>query len=70
MREGALGAVLTGVFATRAVADKLVSEGKPLGVIDGSWSLLIGQLVAVAVTAAGKRTVEARAFRYVPAARA
>ena len=48
---GTLGAVLTGVFATRAVADKAVAEGKALGVIDGSWSLFTGQLVAVAVTA-------------------
>jgi len=48
--SGTLGAILTGVFATRAVADPLVSAGKPLGVIDGSWNLLIGQIVAVGVT--------------------
>jgi ammonium transporter, Amt family len=49
---GTLGAILTGVFATRQVADPgLVSGGgNPVGLVDGSTSLLIGQLVAVAVT--------------------
>ena len=47
---GILGAVLTGVFATRAVLD--VSEnGTKIGLIEsGSASLVIGQIVAVAVT--------------------
>ncbi len=48
---GTLGAILTGIFATREVADvALVSQGKPVGLIDGNFNLLIGQLVAVAVT--------------------
>jgi Amt family ammonium transporter len=48
---GTLGAVLTGVFATREVADvALVSGGKPVGLIDGNISLLVGQVVAVLVT--------------------
>jgi len=47
---GALGAILTGVFATRACWD--VSGGVPIGLIEsgGDSSLLIGQLVAVLVT--------------------
>lgn len=48
--SGTLGAILTGVFATRAVADPAVSQGQPLGLIDGSVNLLIGQVVAVAIT--------------------
>ena len=32
---GTLGAILTGVFATRAVTDPAVSGGKPLGLIEG-----------------------------------
>jgi Amt family ammonium transporter len=48
---GTLGAVLTGVFATRDVCDKaLVSKGLPVGLIDGDIKLLVGQLVATAVT--------------------
>jgi Amt family ammonium transporter len=46
---GTLGAVLTGVFATRAVNDFL-GEGAPLGLLDGNVSLVIGQIVAVIVT--------------------
>ncbi|MGC6463918.1 MAG: ammonium transporter [Pirellulaceae bacterium] len=45
---GIVGAVLTGVFATRAVND--VNEGAAVGLIDGNASLIIGQLVAVLVT--------------------
>ncbi|MCL4201178.1 MAG: ammonium transporter [Pirellulaceae bacterium] len=45
---GTLGAVLTGVFATRACWN--IDEGNPLGVIEGSTRILVGQLVAVAVT--------------------
>ncbi len=44
---GTLGALLTGVFATRAVSD--LNHGKPLGLWEGG-SLLKGQLVATAVT--------------------
>ncbi len=44
---GTLGALLTGVFATRAVQD--LNDGQPLGLIEGG-SLLKGQLVATAVT--------------------
>jgi ammonium transporter, Amt family len=48
---GTLGAVLTGVFATVEVCDTaLVSDGKPVGLIDGRGELLIGQLVAVVIT--------------------
>jgi Amt family ammonium transporter len=44
---GTLGAVLTGVFATRACWD--VAEGQPLGMLEGG-TVMKGQLVAVAVT--------------------
>ena len=44
---GTLGAVLTGVFATRACWD--IAGGEPLGMIE-SGSVMTGQLVAVAVT--------------------
>src|SRR6476659_5454404 len=48
---GTLGAILTGVFATVQVCDTaLVSDGKPVGLIDGRAELLVGQLVAVGVT--------------------
>jgi Amt family ammonium transporter len=48
---GTLGAILTGVFATKHVCDTtLVSDGKAVGLIDGRTELLIGQLVAVGVT--------------------
>jgi Amt family ammonium transporter len=48
---GTLGALLTGVFATREVADVgLVSKGNPVGLIDGNPQLIVGQLVAVLVT--------------------
>jgi len=48
---GTLGAILTGVFATVQVADPaLVSDGKPVGLIDGRTQLLVGQLAAVAIT--------------------
>ena len=45
---GILGAVLTGVFATRAVQN--VAGGEAVGLVDGNASLLIGQVVAVLVT--------------------
>lgn len=47
---GTLGAVLTGVFATRAAADVSVSAGKPLGLIDGETKLLLAQVAAAAIT--------------------
>ncbi len=49
---GTLGAILTGVFATREVADPVLitGGGKPLGLVDGNSSLLIGQLAAVGIT--------------------
>jgi ammonium transporter, Amt family len=48
---GTLGALLTGVFATVHVCDTaLVSDGKPVGLIDGRSQLLIGQLVAIVIT--------------------
>ncbi len=47
---GTLGAVLTGVFASRACWD--VSGGEPIGLIESGFNptLLIGQIVAVLVT--------------------
>jgi Amt family ammonium transporter len=48
---GALGMALTGVFATRDVADPAISLGAPLGLVDGSAGLMAGQLVATAVAA-------------------
>lgn len=49
---GTLGAILTGIFATREVCDPaLVSGGgNPVGLIDGNASLIVGQLVAVVIT--------------------
>lgn len=44
---GTLGAVLTGVFATRAVSD--MAEGQPLGLFEGG-GILGGQIAAVVVT--------------------
>jgi ammonium transporter, Amt family len=44
---GTLGAILTGVFATRAAWD--IGAGKPLGLIEGG-TVITGQLVAVGVT--------------------
>jgi Amt family ammonium transporter len=48
---GTLGAILTGVFATVHVCDPgLVSKYQPVGLVDGRPQLLLGQLVAIAVT--------------------
>jgi ammonium transporter, Amt family len=44
---GTLGALLTGVFATRAVSN--LASGKPLGLIEGG-SVMTGQVVAVVAT--------------------
>lgn len=45
---GTLGAILTGVFATRACWN--IDEGHALGLIEGETRVFIGQLVATAVT--------------------
>jgi len=45
---GTLGAILTGVFATRAVNN--LDNGNPLGLIEGGNRLIMGQLAATAVT--------------------
>ena len=49
---GTLGAILTGVFATRHVADPLLvsNGGETVGLVDGNSSLLVGQLVAIGIT--------------------
>ncbi|MDX1961790.1 MAG: ammonium transporter [Pirellulales bacterium] len=57
---GTLGAILTGVFATRAVNDwglylhdsglKDVQPGSPLGILDGNYSLIVGQITATVIT--------------------
>ena len=44
---GTLGAILTGVFATRAAWD--IAEGKPLGLLEGG-DVLWGQIVAAGIT--------------------
>jgi len=44
---GTLGAVLTGVFATRAVWD--IGKGKPLGLIEGG-TVLVGQISATVIS--------------------
>ena len=44
---GTLGAILTGVFATRHVAD--VRDGGPVGLIEGG-TVLVNQIVATAIT--------------------
>lgn len=45
---GTLGAILTGVFATRAIWD--IGEGQPLGIIEGNYQTVVGQLTATAIT--------------------
>jgi Amt family ammonium transporter len=44
---GTLGALLTGVFATRAVQN--LNDGRPIGIYEGG-NLLVGQLVATLIT--------------------
>jgi Amt family ammonium transporter len=47
---GTLGALLTGVFATRATgATFAIDNGKPLGLLEGG-SLLAAQVAAVVIT--------------------
>ncbi len=45
---GTLGAILTGVFASRAIWD--INSGKPLGMIEGNYETIVGQIAATAVT--------------------
>ena len=45
---GTLGAILTGVFATKAVND--VWNGKPMGLVDGNGGQILNQLGACAVS--------------------
>jgi Amt family ammonium transporter len=47
---GTLGAVLTGVFATRTASDAALWKGEPMGLVNGNSSLIVGQIVAVLVT--------------------
>ncbi|RMF43834.1 MAG: ammonium transporter [Planctomycetota bacterium] len=47
---GLLGAVLTGVFASRAIWN--IADGQPLGMIEGNAHTIIGQIVAALVTCA------------------
>ncbi len=44
---GTLGAILTGVFATRAIWD--IGEGQPLGILEGG-SVLKGQVIATVIS--------------------
>src|SRR5690606_7463369 len=46
---GTLGAVLTGVFATRDVTDPAVSQGSVLGMLEGG-TILTNQIMAAVVT--------------------
>jgi Amt family ammonium transporter len=45
---GTLGAILTGVFATRATG--AFSDGQPLGLLEGGGRVMIAQLIAVGMT--------------------
>ncbi len=45
---GTLGALLTGVFATRACWN--IDNGNPLGLLEGGTRIIVGQLVATAIT--------------------
>ncbi len=45
---GTLGSILTGVFATRACWN--IDGTNPLGLIEGSTRVFMGQLVAVIIT--------------------
>ena len=47
---GTLGAILTGVFATREAADHAIYNGAPLGLVDGNVNLFLGQIAATVVT--------------------
>ena len=45
---GTLGAILTGVFATKEVND--LRMGKPMGLVDGDAGQVLNQLIAVAIS--------------------
>jgi ammonium transporter, Amt family len=45
---GTLGAILTGVFATKEVND--LRMGKPMGLVDGDAGQVVNQLIAVAIS--------------------
>ena len=45
---GTLGAILTGVFATKEVND--LRMGKPMGLVDGDAGQVMNQLIAVAIS--------------------
>ena len=45
---GTLGAILTGVFATRAIWD--IGGGSTLGIIEGNYTTIVGQTVATVIT--------------------
>src|SRR5579862_548348 len=45
---GTLGAILTGVFATKEVND--LRMGKPMGLVDGDASQVVNQLIAVLIS--------------------
>jgi len=45
---GTLGAILTGIFATRACWN--IADGQPLGLLEGNYQTLIGQVAATVVT--------------------
>ncbi len=45
---GTVGAILTGVFATREVND--LRMGKPMGLVDGDASQVVNQLIAVLIS--------------------
>ncbi|RPH84132.1 MAG: ammonium transporter [Planctomycetaceae bacterium] len=45
---GTLGAVMTGIFATRACWD--IGGGQPLGLVEGNARTIVGQVAAVLVT--------------------
>jgi Amt family ammonium transporter len=47
---GTLGAILTGVFATKEVND--LRAGKAMGLVDGDAGQVVNQLIAVAISAA------------------
>jgi Amt family ammonium transporter len=46
---GTLGAILTGVFATRAVADPALVQGKALGILE-QGDVLVPQIMATVIT--------------------
>ena len=46
---GTLGALLTGLFATRAI-NAIYGNGVPTGAIDGHWAQILNQLAAVAIS--------------------